>query len=116
MRVTYRFAIQVNRLAEITTNQEAGWYLGLDDEVVYRIDKKMLEKQAKEKLSPILPPIHLSIDEVSYRKYHRYLTNVIDADKRFVIWNKEVFIDKGFFISRLTLCGKNLLFPFYRKK
>jgi Transposase and inactivated derivatives len=89
MRVTYRFAIQVNRLTAITTNQEAGWYLGLDDEVVYRIDKKMLEEQAKEKLSPIPPAIHLSIDEVSYRKYHRYLTNVIDTDKRLVIWNEK---------------------------
>ena len=32
----------------------------------------------------------MSVDEVSYRKYHRYLTNVIDTDKRLVIWN-----DKG---------------------
>ncbi len=50
-RVTTRFAQQVNRLTAITTNQEAGWYLGLDDEVVYRIDREMLEEQAKEKLN-----------------------------------------------------------------
>ena len=38
------------------------------------------------------PPagVHLSVDEVSYRKYHRYLTNVIDVDRRLVVWN-----DKG---------------------
>ncbi|MBU0599799.1 transposase family protein, partial [bacterium] len=36
-RVTKRFAEQVNRLTAITTNQEAGWFLGLDDETVYRI-------------------------------------------------------------------------------
>ena len=89
IRVSYRFAIQVNRLTAITTNQEAGWYLGLDDEVVYRIDKKMLEEQAKEKLNPIPPAIHLSIDEVSYRKYYRYLTNVIDTDIKLVIWNEK---------------------------
>jgi len=41
-RFTCRFSKQVNRLTAITTNQEAGWYLGLDDEVVYRIDKEML--------------------------------------------------------------------------
>ena len=41
-RYTYRFSRQVNRLTAITTNQEAGWYLGLDDEVVYRIDKEIL--------------------------------------------------------------------------
>jgi len=86
-RFTYRFCKQVNRLTGITTNQEAGWYLGLDDEVVYRIDKEMLEEQAKEKLNPLPSAIHISVDDVSYRKYHRYLTNVIDTDKRVVIWN-----------------------------
>jgi transposase len=89
-RVTKRFAEKVNRLTAITTNQEAGWFLGLDDEVVYRIDKEMLKEQAREKLVPPPAGINLSVDEVSYRKYHRYLTNVIDVDKRLVIWN-----DKG---------------------
>ena len=37
-RVTKRFAEHVGRLTAITTNQEAGWFLGLDDEKVYRID------------------------------------------------------------------------------
>ena len=86
-RFTYRFSNEVNRLTAITTNQEAGWYLGLDDEVVYRIDKEMLTEQAKEKLTPTPQAIHLSVDEVSYKKYHRYLTNVIDLDQRLVIWN-----------------------------
>ena len=89
-RVTKRFAERVNRLTAITTNQEAGWFLGLDDEVVYRIDKEMLEEKAREKLIPPPAAINLSVDEVSYRKYHRYLTNVIDVDERLVIWN-----DKG---------------------
>jgi len=86
-RVTNRYASQINRLTAITTNKEAGWYFGLDDEVVYRIDKRILEEQAKEKLEPIPNGTHLSVDEVSYQKYHRYLTNVIDTDRRLVIWN-----------------------------
>lgn len=53
-RVTKRFAQQVNRLTAITTNQEAAWFfglcpilwIGLDDEMVYRIDKEMLEECA----------------------------------------------------------------------
>ena len=89
-RVTKRFAERVNRLTAITTNQEAGWFLGLDDEVVYRIDKEMLEEKAREKLMPPPAAINISVDEVSYRKYHRYLTNVIDVDERLIIWN-----DKG---------------------
>ncbi len=89
-RFTKRFGEQVYRLTAITTNQEAGWYLGIDDEAIYRIDKEMLEKKAKEKLKPIPAAINMSVDEVSYRKYHRYLTNVIDTDLRLLIWN-----DKG---------------------
>lgn len=86
-RVTKRFAEKVNRLTAITTNQEAGWFLGLDDEAVYRIDKEMLEEQYAKKLVPPPAGINLSIDEVSYRKYHRYLTNVVDTDIKAVIWN-----------------------------
>ena len=88
-RITNRYAKRISNLAAITTNTEAGWYLGLDDEVVYRIDKAYLEEQAKEKLEPIPSAIHLSVDEVSYKKYHNYLTNVIDTDKRLIIWNQK---------------------------
>jgi transposase len=88
-RVTHRFAEQVSRLTAITTNQEAGWFLGMNDEAVYRIDKEVLEEKAREKLSPPPWALHISIDEVSYRKYHRYLTNVIDIDRRLLIWNEK---------------------------
>jgi transposase len=88
-RITNRYARQITRLTAITTNQEAGWFLGLDDEVVYRIDKACLEEDAKEKLEPIPAATHISVDEVSYRKYHRYLTNVIDTEKKVVIWNEK---------------------------
>ncbi|MFH1776858.1 MAG: ISL3 family transposase [Candidatus Omnitrophota bacterium] len=85
-RVTKRFADKVNRLTAITTNQEAGWFLGLDDEAVYRIDKEILEEQYAQKLAPPAA-INLSVDEVSYKKYHRYLTNVVDTDEKAIIWN-----------------------------
>jgi transposase len=86
-RTTKRFAQKVNRLTVITTNQEAGWFLGLDDEAVYRIDKEMLERQYNAKLIPPPAAINISVDEVSYKKYHRYLTNVVDVDEKAVIWN-----------------------------
>jgi len=89
-RCTIRFAKEVTRLTAITTNQEAGWYLGVDDESVYRIDREILEEEYKDKLMPPPAAIQISVDEVSYRKYHRYLTNVVDIDKKLVIWN-----DKG---------------------
>ena len=89
-RVTKRFAEEVGRLTAITTNQEAGWFLGLDDESVYRIDKEILEERYNAKLIPFPAAINISVDEVSYKKYHRYLTNVVDTDLKAVIWN-----DKG---------------------
>ena len=86
-RFTKRFAEQISRLTAITTNQEAGWYLRLDDEKVYRIDRKMLEEAARHKLDPVPAPTHMSVDEVAWQKWHRYVTNVVDIDKRKVIWN-----------------------------
>ena len=91
-RFTTRFADQVYRLTSITTNQEAGWYLGLDDEVVYRIDRQYLEELAREKLSPIPAPRYMSVDEVAWQKWHHYVTNVVDIERRKVIWNHD---DRG---------------------
>ena len=86
-RVTNRLSKDIYRLTSITTNTEAGWYLGLDDEKVYRIDLETLEELSAQKLKPIPACINMSVDEVSWRKYYRYLTNVIDVDIRKVIWN-----------------------------
>lgn len=88
-RVTRRFAEHIYRLTSITTNQEAGWFLGLDDEKVYRIDKKMLEELALKKLETVKPPRYMSVDEVAWQKWHKYVTNVVDIDKRKVIWNHD---------------------------
>lgn len=60
----------------------------MDDEAVYRIDKDILEEKFKEKLIPTPKAVNLSVDEVSYKKYHRYLTNVVDVDLKAVIWNE----------------------------
>ena len=88
-RFTRRFSEQVYRLTSITTNTEAGWFLGLDDEVVYRIDRSILEELAREKLSPVPPLSNMSVDEVTWQKWHKYVTNVIDIDLRKVIWNND---------------------------
>ncbi len=61
--------------------------MNLDDEVVYRIDRSILEELAREKLFPVPAPWHISVDEVAWQKWHKYVTNVIDIDQRKVIWN-----------------------------
>jgi transposase len=88
-RFTARFAEQVYRLTSITTNQEAGWFLRLDDETVYRIDKRRLEGLALEKLDPVPAPKQMSVDEVAWQKWHKYVTNLIDVEKRKIIWNHQ---------------------------
>ena len=89
-RVTKAFGKQVNRLTSITTNQEAGWFLELNDEKVYRIDKAMLQGLFKDRLIPTPVSSNISVDEVAWKKHHRYLTNVVDVDEKVVTWN-----DKG---------------------
>ena len=88
-RYTRRFAEQINRLTAITTNTEAGWFFGLDDEVVYRIDRAILQEQADELLAPTPAPRAMSVDEVAWKKGHSYVTNVVDIDQRAVIWNHD---------------------------
>jgi len=99
-RFTRRFAEQIFRLTSITTNKEAGWFWGLDDEVVYRIDKAILQEKADDHLLPPPAPTAMSVDEVAWKKGHSYVTNVVDIEKRAVIWNH----DKH---------GKNVLDAFY---
>jgi Transposase and inactivated derivatives len=89
-RVTKAFGKQINRLTSIATNQETGWFLGLNDEKVYRIDKAMLEELFKKRLVPTPVSRNISVDEVAWKKHHRYLTNVVDVDTKVVTWN-----DKG---------------------
>jgi len=88
-RFTRRFAEQVYRLTTITTNTEAGWFLGLDDEVVYRIDRAILQEKADDLLAPTPAPKAMSVDEVAWKKGHSYVTNVVDIDRRIVIWNHD---------------------------
>lgn len=86
-RFTKQFSEQVYRLTSITTNTEAGWYLGLDDETVYRIDRAILEELALTRLYPVTAPDYMSVDEVAWQKWHKYVTNVVDIGERKIIWN-----------------------------
>jgi transposase len=86
-RFTTRFSKEVNRLTAITTNQEAGWFFGLNDEVIYRMDREILENLFDKKLNPTPASLNISVDEVAWKKHYYYLTNVIDVDEKVVTWN-----------------------------
>lgn len=55
--------------------------------MIYRIDKDILEELFGQRLIPTPASLNISVDEVAYRKHHRYLTNVIDTDEKVVTWN-----------------------------
>jgi len=40
-----------------------------------------------EKLDPIPVSTYMSVDEVAWQKWHKYVTNVVDIEKKKVIWN-----------------------------
>lgn len=88
-RITRRYSKEIYRLTSISTNQEVGWYLGMDDEKIYRADKDMLKELFGERLSSTPTSKNISVDEVAWKKHHRYLTNVIDADEKVVTWNEK---------------------------
>lgn len=51
------------------------------------MDKAILEELFKKQLTPTPASVNISVDEVAWKKYHRYLTNVIDIDKKVLTWN-----------------------------
>lgn len=55
--------------------------------MVYRIDKDILLERYRQLCVPVPAVTNMSVDEVAWRKRHSYVTNVIDADSRKVIWN-----------------------------
>jgi len=51
------------------------------------MDKAILEELFKKRLMPTPASENISVDEVAWKKHHRYLTNVIDIDKKVLTWN-----------------------------
>ena len=49
----------------------------------------MLAELAVENIEKVKSPRHMSVDEVAWQKWHKYVTNVVDVDKRKVIWNHD---------------------------
>ena len=46
-------------------------------------------RYAKERLEPTPVSKNISVDQVAWKKHHRYLTNVIDTDEKVVMWNEQ---------------------------
>jgi len=82
----------------------------LDYGVVYKIDHEVLLRLIQTMQIP--DPIHLSVDEKSFRKGHSYVTIVTDTDTKDVIWvsagNKKESLDQFFIAIGPDRCAKIL--------
>ncbi len=87
-RYTRRFEDFVARLCEHLPVANVAELLGMDWKTVKEIDKRALQQAFA---NPDYSGLHLlSIDEISYKKHHKYLTLVLDLDRTRVVW-----VEKG---------------------
>ena len=83
-RYTRRFEDLVARLCEHLPVPNVAELLGMDWKTVKDIDKKALQRTFA---NPDYADIRiLSIDEISYKKHHKYLTLVLDLERTRVVW------------------------------
>lgn len=83
-RHTLRLEEQVARLCRWMPVSQVAELLGLDWRTVKDIDKRALQRQFGD---PDYSGLRrLAIDEISYRRRHHYLTQVLDLDRNRVIW------------------------------
>ncbi len=86
-RFTYEFEELAAYLAQITDKTNAATLLGIAwrsiDSIVERVVARRLDGKRLDDLRII------GVDEFSYRKRHRYLTIVVDHERRRVVWAKE---------------------------
>ena len=83
-RNTLRLECQLMRLCKVMTQKEAGAQLGIPKSTVADVLHRVIERcRDGHKIRGIK---NLDIDEISYKKRHRYLTIVYDLDRHHVIW------------------------------
>ena len=83
-QVTNRLAQYVHELCQHMTVKEVAEHLNLHWETVKKIHQKFLEKEFGE--TDFTHSGLLAVDEVSFGKYHKYLTVVLDFKTGRVIW------------------------------
>lgn len=86
-RFTYHFEDVVTWLAQRTDKTSTCELMGIDWRTVGRIIERVVSRRREPADLSNLKAI--SVDEISYRKGHRYLTLVVDLERGRVIWGKE---------------------------
>ena len=80
----------------------------LDYGIIYKIDHDLLVRLWQQAEVP--DPIHIAVDEKSYKKGHKYVTIVSDVERGMVIWvsegNNKESLDEFFKILGPERCKK----------
>lgn len=83
-RTTLRFDFQVMRMCKVMTQKEAAAQLGVPASTLSdMLHNGVARYRSGHKLRGLK---NLGIDEISYKKGHRYLTVVYDLDRSHVVW------------------------------
>tara|TARA_Y100000589_G_C27151517_1_gene629134 strand:+ start:221 stop:1540 length:1320 start_codon:yes stop_codon:yes gene_type:complete len=109
-QMTKRFNdyIEMTLCSKMFTVADVARLFKLSYSVVYKIDHEVLLRLIQEHEIP--DPIHLSVDETSFRKRRHYVTVVTDAGRGQVIWvsegNRKESLDQFFRILGPERCAK----------
>jgi transposase len=79
--------IEYTLCTKMFTVSDVARLFNLDYGIIYKIDHDVLLRLWQKAEVP--DPIHIAVDEKSYRKGHKYVTIVSDIDRRMVIWVSE---------------------------
>lgn len=83
-RVTYRLEYQLLRYCTVMTQKEAAALLGIPQSTAADILHRIIARYRKgHKIRGVK---RIAIDEISYKKGHRYLTVVYDLERHCVLW------------------------------
>jgi transposase len=88
-RLTQRMEDYIEQLlcTKMFTVADVARLFNVDYGVVYKIDHDVLRRLFQE--MQLKDPIHIAVDEKSFRKGHKYVTIVVDLDTKKVIWVSE---------------------------
>lgn len=121
-RLTQRFVDHIEQVlcSKMFTVADVARLFDLDYSTVYKIDHEVLRRLIQELKIP--DPIHIAVDEKSFKKGHNYVTIVTDCDLRKVIWvsegNRKESLDQFFKIlgpersAKIKTVSKDLHGPY----
>lgn len=108
--LTQRFVDYIEQVlcSKMFTVADVARLFDLDYSTVYKIDHEVLRRLIQELKIPA--PIHIAVDEKSFKKGHSYVTIVTDCDLKKVIWvsegNRKESLDEFFMILGPERCAK----------